>query len=839
MGYTTFLVIVTACLLLQHLTTYVECGNCTLTIKDSDNNDISNSDLCMYEYKKPVCSDFFSSFNRSILPTEFSLDTLTVERPSGISLVSLLSNYEVNKVHYNWPGLRIKWEPPTSENSRQHLDGYLMIWQNETTAMCRIFQLNRASSYAVKKVTFSFDVKYLNSANNYTVTVYSIPTPDAEFKEDENRFVRMRMTSFVGYKNTTDPARWTPSVSTKTWANGTIEVRFTLSPPEFNLTQFRVLLVKQSYDLNNFFQERNYTGKLYTDSDPEAFLTFDNLDSDKYQVVVKPIDVFAGIKGQCLCWKIVEYSSDCDADRCCENICEFTTTAWISLIVTEAPVRSTTPKQDPLTTAKNSSPKDDPTTAKITQPTEDSLTAGEIVGISIGVLCFLVLVIIPCLCFRGKLRIPSLARKFTPLSDWYKSIKPPITDLKGDPEVKDNLSSDHQVLLPSLKQKKLYFMSADDHSKHIDMVESLVHFLELHCHCNVVYPPRAEDIHNFDSPYSWFINHISSSDYIIFVNSVAAQKLIEANLNKTVYRNRVLGPEGDLFTECVKHIFKDNKARDKVINIYFGNNYRESKYITSPFTFPIPRNLPELIKKLHAINAKDTEMFSNKLPMLRENIAQLPGGSELRVAIESSSLYEQESPDWLDECYGTATPISIEPMLSHTSGDSGIVIDMGPRSVSSSDLVTLEKSHQSEDCVNEKDLNSVYTVSCSVYDEINPPEAIDRCSSLTAAFQGINQRNDTTSPSFVVPADTTSSVDNKGESLKMNRESAGLENIYEMTPDDFLQTHNFSPSLMYIQPPDTMSTVDYNSEALMDINRDSDLYFNDHVQDLGSGEEPC
>uniref|UniRef100_A0A2C9L4C0 Uncharacterized protein n=1 Tax=Biomphalaria glabrata TaxID=6526 RepID=A0A2C9L4C0_BIOGL len=159
----------------------------------------------------------------------------------------------------------------------------------------------------------------------------------------------------------------------------------------------------------------------------------------------------------------------------------------LSLFYTEAPVRSTTPKQDPITTAKTSSPKDDPTTAKITQPTEDSLTDGEIVGISIGVLCFLVLVVvILCLCSRGKLRIPSLVRKFTPLSDWYKSTKPPISHLKGDPEVKVSsdsevkVSSDHQVLLPSLKQKKLYFMSADDHSKHIDMVESLVHFLEVH-----------------------------------------------------------------------------------------------------------------------------------------------------------------------------------------------------------------------------------------------------------------------------------------------------------------------------------------------------------------------
>ncbi|KAI8782348.1 CAunnamed protein product, partial [Biomphalaria glabrata] len=164
--------------------------------------------------------------------------------------------------------------------------------------------------------------------------------------------------------------------------------------------------------------------------------------------------------------------------------------------------------------------------------------------------------------------------------------------------------------LPTLKPKKLYFLSADDHSHHIHIIESLINYLELHCYCNVVYPARAEDIHNFDSPYSWFINHISSSDHIIFVNSVGAQKLIEANLNKTVYRNRVLGPEGDLFTECVKHFFKDNKARDKVINIFFEGNQNESRYIASSFTFQIPRNLPEFVLKLHSLNLKDKEKYN-------------------------------------------------------------------------------------------------------------------------------------------------------------------------------------------------------------------------------------
>ena len=62
---------------------------------------------------------------------------------------------------------------------------------------------------------------------------------------------------FIFYADT-DPGEWIPPVTARPIEGGAIEVKIGHSPSRFNLTQFKVMLVKRSFDENNAFKTTFY-----------------------------------------------------------------------------------------------------------------------------------------------------------------------------------------------------------------------------------------------------------------------------------------------------------------------------------------------------------------------------------------------------------------------------------------------------------------------------------------------------------------------------------------------------------------------------------------------------
>uniref|UniRef100_A0A2C9KT18 ILCR1 Ig-like domain-containing protein n=1 Tax=Biomphalaria glabrata TaxID=6526 RepID=A0A2C9KT18_BIOGL len=128
-----------------------------------------------------------------------------------------------------------------------------------------------------------------------------------------------------------NPADWVPSISTKAYASGILDVKFTLSPPEFRFTKFKVQLLKKSHSEVNYYREETYEGKYFSASEPEGRVQFTNLTSDSYRVKVQAKEEFGGLGGKCLCWKYNRnrFGPGCRQGRCCENACDGIMTAWI------------------------------------------------------------------------------------------------------------------------------------------------------------------------------------------------------------------------------------------------------------------------------------------------------------------------------------------------------------------------------------------------------------------------------------------------------------------------------------------------------------------------------
>ncbi|KAI8782352.1 CAunnamed protein product [Biomphalaria glabrata] len=826
-------------------------ANCSMLKAFAGKQEIDSSLFCTTEFSDTECLPFVESFNVSHLPKKFHTNTLTVERPSAINLVGLVKNYTREKFG---PGVRVTWDSPIAEISRHNLEGFLLLLESKHKTSCRLFHFKPNSIELRKMMTFSYDIDRLSDDTFYKLSVFSMPPPSSQDRNDSSRYVDMMLHTFSHYTLGADPALWSPSVTIKTKQDGNLYVKFTLSPPEFNFTHFEILLLKRSFSIANAFIKLNYTGKFFTAAEPEGKVQFDNLESDVYLIKVRVKDPFRKKRGQCLCWRNMANGFLCGFHKCCANSCNFTSTHWFGLKVTE-PNRHSSPLQS--TTIQNRVWENStPQTAEVSvlEQITEGLSSWDTIGIIIGTVILVTMIVVGVCLLKKHDSVSAILKSSLCVKTLSSNEKKTIFTLSVQQCASPSLS---------LRPKKLYMMSGDDHSDHVHMVDSLVQFLELHCHCDVVYPPRAEDIHNFDSPYSWFINHISSSDHIIFVNSVGAQKLIEANLNKTVYRNRVLGPEGDLFTECVKHIFKDNKARDKVINIYFGNNYRESKYITSPFTFPIPRNLPELVLKIHSFSSKDKLIFSSKLPMFRDNIPDLPAGSELLEAIDCARLYEEKNPDWLMEHFGEetlattslpASPVSpvssdcsfsasktahrLETMLSADSA----FYDLGPRSVSSSELNNYSCSPEhdvkvghNERIISDKELQlSVFTVPCSNFTNELSRESCH--SSRTQTNFSI--------PANITVTDCSTAPESRCSGIVAADSSKGAFIATIIPPDDISTSSSLNSTdfchinasrvappagpCVYIQrpvnnrliyQPDTMSAVTSLTEAFTNINQ--------------------
>ncbi|KAK3736240.1 hypothetical protein RRG08_066800 [Elysia crispata] len=130
----------------------------------------------------------------------------------------------------------------------------------------------------------------------------------------------------VSFDETLVPGKWIPTWNTRVLKEGAIDVKIGHSPSRFNLTQFKVSLMKRTSFENSTFKTIFYTEP--PDSlEPTGLVSFTNLDYDEYKIMIQVIDPFHKQAGKCLCW--VKGANG----RHCRNSCGSVATDWIEVSV--------------------------------------------------------------------------------------------------------------------------------------------------------------------------------------------------------------------------------------------------------------------------------------------------------------------------------------------------------------------------------------------------------------------------------------------------------------------------------------------------------------------------
>ncbi|XP_059138940.1 uncharacterized protein LOC131927217 isoform X2 [Physella acuta] len=316
-------------------------SDCQLRVFDGD-VEIESSELCEQKYVTADCRNFVQSLNSSSLPEGYPRDQYTIEDPINVDLISLNSPYNDDVI----PGVRVTWEKPATEVNTNTPHGYLLkaTYKNangQRELLCRLFRFKPNSAYSSKKLKFIHDIQYAARFTNYDVTVASMPLSPGLTSLPR---VPVLLQTSGGYRVGSTPGEWSPSVSVKWWTNGTVDVRFTLSPTAYNLTLYDVLLLKRSYDEDNSYLLVQHEDQLYSDEKPEGSVRFDNLITDIYRILVRVRDPYPDVEGMCLCWKF-------DLEKYCSNVCGTTITPWMGLNFTDSDaykMRPTTSMDDPV-----------------------------------------------------------------------------------------------------------------------------------------------------------------------------------------------------------------------------------------------------------------------------------------------------------------------------------------------------------------------------------------------------------------------------------------------------------------------------------------------------------
>ncbi|KAH9512594.1 hypothetical protein Btru_038897 [Bulinus truncatus] len=649
-------------------------SNCSRMKIFNVSDEIFLSGLCKVEFDNAECQSYFQ--RKSDLPDmirrNFPFDT-------HVSLDGLVRQFEENGKPFHNPGVKLQWNPPSSENSRDNLQGYLLTFNNATDIYCRLFGLNLSILALFNQTTFMYDLDLPAAASGYNIVLYRIVKSTS--RNDQGQNVTFIREPFLTYHKTVDPGLWHSTLTPRTYSSGVIEAKFTLSPVEFGLTQFVIKLFKISTGEEIEIKNETKISK------------------------VNANDPFGELPGKCLC----RYNSGV-----CRK-CKRSETKWIYLNVSEeqptypATTTTTTLSPVPTTTLHDTVTIIHASQDATVYPTNISDVQSNQTVIPIVSACALLAAasVSVFLLNKKKCRVFLNERcsQSTPSAPHthplLNSLPTVMADAQKSPAVQ-----------PSITIKKLYIMSADDHIHHKKVVICFAKFLELHCYCKVIYPPTAADIHSHLSPYAWFIRNIKDSDCIVFVCSARAQKLVAAIVGQDQSISPEFKPNEDIFTEGLKYYLKNKEARDKTIKIFFGADQKDlCEYITTPFTYAIPNNLPDFVIKVQSISEKDTEVYSSYLPLLQDTIPSLQYGEELLESIQISSQYDNNNPDWIKKYWN-------QKNLS----DSAIYLeDLESEALHQTSFYTGNfcGEHTNDNVITSCEINSFYTVPISDNDFVS------------------------------------------------------------------------------------------------------------------------
>ncbi|GFR63051.1 interleukin-17 receptor D, partial [Elysia marginata] len=384
-----------------------------------------------------------------------------------------------------------------------------------------------------------------------------------------------------------NPWKWTPSLSLKVLNNGTLQVKISHSPRVFNLTQFQVQLVKYSYDQRNAFRAVYYTQPPGSNS-PEGIVTFSNLETDQYRVVVHVLDPFPQIENKCLCWE-----TEANNKRRCRLNCGSVGTRYVNVTGVALETITTPRTADTATTTKDLEPA--PAPVKI-RPEEGSASETSlIIGVTCAAVAFFGVMVAVFVVFRRK---HSQKKNSGPILDSQQ--KPPSGPI-----------------VQGLKAKSVFIVSTEDNPAHTHMVEELAKFLKDCCMCHVFFPPWENMGSHYQDWFVWSRKTQDLANYILLVDSEGAENLMAVHKRTRGLNGPVTGGNRAdvIFNLVVENFYLLPDAPKKTIILHYREKCGCSDHFSVPPKIRLPDAIPDLLRSIHNLNKEETEANMQCLPL--------------------------------------------------------------------------------------------------------------------------------------------------------------------------------------------------------------------------------
>ncbi|CAG5136257.1 unnamed protein product [Candidula unifasciata] len=789
---------------------------------------VDSDKICIKRYKTTECIQFVRSYDQKDLPADYPRRPTGIDKPEDLHLSSI--KYVIGqKVH---PGIGLIWKSPLSVTARENLLGFLIVWHSRLSniLLCNLLLFNTSNEYLKKSLTFEYQLQ-VQERSLFTVEVHSMPTHPVMVS---NGFAVSSIVTPAIYSldsEEVDPGKWIPYITASVFDNGTVIIKFTLPPAKYHLTRFQVMVFELG-DFANPVHRVDYRPGLLSPENTHGRQVFQMRKSGCYRVIVRVREEDGNwlVEGRCRCWAIVLTHKRCvsSCGSVYVNLC---------LNVTGAPSII----QPGGITRVPGVPSESPT-----QAVSSNMAEAVVTGI---ISATLFLMFIFCIAFC--LKHVCVKKKHRKGSGKPKDVNNSWSD-------SDPAKSQGCAAVP-LAEKLVYIIYARDHQPHVQLVEALIAFLNVHCHCRVI------SLMPFDGDesekYQWFLSRISSADYIIFLNSRAAESLIVAYLNMKLCRTKPASLEDDLFLLGVRYLMQSEIVRENKLILVSFNGKCCQKYLQVSVVYTLPNDLLGLLQKLHNFSKENTEAYDKLLPLYVENIPSLPEGARLLSAIKAEEDFEESNPGWFPKKFGLLKLLSEDAGYSSdvTSNTGVSVQDQMPSECDSpgSDLEKLDFAASlhaddptrpqtpphvqscTDSCCPEKELSEMDLP--VVADKLNMEGIIDQFHKLSKVLEHVHMETKPLDGESFIPPETLSEITYDTYSTALAQINTHGEVLSPITQsqidcvekgsnkDLILKGAEFIPvNELKLSPPETLSNVQEEnmSACFRDINESTEKYLN-------------
>ncbi|VDI48228.1 Hypothetical predicted protein [Mytilus galloprovincialis] len=214
-------------------------------------------------------------------------------------------------------------------------------------------------------------------------------------------------------------------------------------------------------------------------------------------------------------------------------------------------------------------------------------------------------------------------------------------------EIKDDL----------LKFPKVYVVNAEDHLPHMKAVEAFAKFLDVQCHCDVMYAPWCPREY-LDNKSKWVINSIDKADFVIIVNSDQTYHQFKSWKNQENRCGKSTDPNQtfDLFMPPISQITEriinfNNPFKCIVVHFsYTADNLTLDELCTGAY-YLIPKHIHELICQIHQMDTRRVGYCS--IGYFADLLSDTTEGQYLTECIASAAHYDEQRTNSSNTNFGT------------------------------------------------------------------------------------------------------------------------------------------------------------------------------------------